>query len=81
MVPIDYNHDSHLDFAASDAFGPVGTVSVVRGKRGGKLAKPITFDVGDQPYGIAQGNLNGDRKVDLVVPNSQDETVSVLLGH
>src|ERR1019366_4461700 len=36
---------------------------------------------GNNPDGLAAGDLNGDGKVDLVAANSTDGTVSVLLGN
>src|SRR5205823_2296135 len=39
------------------------------------------YAVGAGPASVAVGDLNGDGKVDLVVANSQEGTVSVLLGN
>src|SRR5205814_7011230 len=39
------------------------------------------YAVGVGPASVAVGDLNGDGKVDLVVANSQEGTVSVLLGN
>ncbi len=36
--------------------------------------------MGNSPTGLAAGDLNGDGNVDLVVSNSGDNTISVLLG-
>jgi len=38
------------------------------------------FPAGAAPVSVATGDLNGDGKLDLVVTNSADNTVSVLLG-
>jgi len=38
------------------------------------------FATGANPHGIASGDLNGDGKVDLVVPNINSQNVSVLLN-
>jgi hypothetical protein len=40
-----------------------------------------TFPVGVSPHGEAVGDFNGDGKADLVVVNSQGNTMSVLLGN
>jgi hypothetical protein len=38
------------------------------------------FPAGAAPVSVATGDLNGDGKLDLVVTNSTDNTVSILLG-
>jgi hypothetical protein len=42
--------------------------------RGGFTAAPGSpFDVGNQPFGIAVGDFNGDRKLDLAVANTRQQ--------
>ncbi|MDP7264066.1 MAG: VCBS repeat-containing protein, partial [Candidatus Thermoplasmatota archaeon] len=36
------------------------------------------YSVGDQPYSVFLGDVNGDNKLDIVTANSLDDTVSVL---
>ncbi len=38
------------------------------------------FDTGSQPHSVAEGDFNGDGKVDLAIANSNSQTVSILLG-
>jgi hypothetical protein len=42
---------------------------------------PVNYPVGTAPLGITSADLNGDGIPDLVVANSGDTTVSVLLGN
>ena len=44
-------------------------------------ADPPTTDVGNNPFGIAVGDFNRDKKLDLAVPNLGSATVSILLGN
>src|SRR5262249_39531317 len=44
------------------------------------FAPQETFAVGDQPFAVAVGDVNGDGKPDLAVANYLDGTVSVLLN-
>ena len=41
----------------------------------------VTYQVGTAPQAVAFGDFNGDGNVDLVVSNSGDGSVSVLLGN
>jgi hypothetical protein len=47
---------------------------------GVSFSTPASYPVGLVPFAIATGDLNGDGKPDLVVPNQSSNTVSVLLG-
>ncbi len=48
---------------------------------GVNFSPPVSYPVGQVPFAIASGDLNGDGKPDLVVPNQSSNTVSVLLGN
>ena len=54
----------------------------VRAQSGGALfSDPVTYDVGNGAAGIALGDFNGDKILDLAIPNSDDNGVSILLGN
>ena len=43
-------------------------------------SNPSSFDVGIYPRAIAVADLNADSRLDVVVANSRDETLTILLG-
>jgi hypothetical protein len=57
------------------------TISILPGNGNGTFntAGTLTFSTGNQPIGMAVGDFNLDGRADLVVSNSEDNTVSVLL--
>jgi hypothetical protein len=60
------------------------TVSVLRNKSTsgsittGSFASKVDYTTGDVPYSVALGDIDGDSKLDLVVANEENNTVSVL---
>jgi hypothetical protein len=78
----DVNGDGIPDLVVVNGAGANGgnTVSVLLGKGDGTFQSPLTFAVGSDPVAVAVADLDGDRKLDLVVANA-DDTVSVLLGN
>jgi hypothetical protein len=57
------------------------TVSIVPGNGDGTFnpAGTVTFATGDEPIALATGDFNLDGRPDVIVSNSEDNTVSVLL--
>ena len=57
------------------------TVSILPGNGDGTFneAKVQTFPTGEEPIGMVVGDFNLDGRPDLVVSNSEDNTVSILL--
>ncbi|CAF4630636.1 unnamed protein product, partial [Rotaria socialis] len=41
----------------------------------------MTFSTGLSPWSVAVGDFNNDTRLDIVVANSDDNSVSVLLGY
>jgi len=76
----DVDGDRRLDILTSNAND--GSVTVLRGDGKGRFeALPGSpFRVGRSPYPLALADLDGDRRLDLITPDINDGTLSVLLG-
>ncbi len=79
----DLNGDGKPDVAVTN-FGD-NTVSVllnttVAGAPTATFAAKVDFSTGPNPFNLSIGDLNGDGRADLVVPNQSGTTVSVLLN-
>jgi hypothetical protein len=58
----------------------VYTVAVLLNKGGSRFRALREYRIGDDPEAIAIGDVNGDRKLDLVTANDYSNTISVLLN-
>ncbi len=78
----DLNGDGYPDLvtANTNVNGPTGTVSVLLNNKNGTFADAATYTVGNQPYQVAIGDINGDGYPDLAVTNYGANTVSILIG-
>ncbi|HET7369841.1 MAG TPA: VCBS repeat-containing protein, partial [Gammaproteobacteria bacterium] len=89
LAVADINGDGRMDIVTANA--DAGTVSVLLNTTEPDTAADIDaansltfaredFDAGLQPLTVDAADFNGDGRPDLVVPNRDDDTVSVLLN-
>jgi hypothetical protein len=76
----DFRGTGNLDIAVTNAGD--STVSLLRnaGNGSGAFLTEVSFPVGNEPWGAAAGDLNGDGLPDLVTANYGANTASVLLA-
>ena len=76
----DVNHDGNPDVLVTNA--DAGTVSVLLGDGNGQFreAPGSPFAAGPQPNDLAIADMNGDGHPDLIIPNHQAPTITILLG-
>jgi hypothetical protein len=76
----DVNRDGNPDILATNADS--GSVSVFLGDGSGHFhpAPGSPFACGHEPNDIGIADMNGDGNLDLVIPNHQAPTITVLLG-
>jgi hypothetical protein len=79
----DLNNDGKVDLAVTNL--NANNVAVLRGNGDGTFQARVTYPVTNGaihgPAAMTSGDFNGDNKVDLVVTNQQNNTVSILLGN
>jgi hypothetical protein len=77
----DMNGDRHLDVLSTNADGNSVSVLLGDGKASFAPAKGSPFRAAEHPYdALAIADMNGDAKLDVVVPNMTIHRVSVLAG-
>jgi ATP:corrinoid adenosyltransferase len=76
----DLDGDGDLDVATTDDEVHVVAVLLGNGKGGFEPAPRSPFAVGRQPYPLALGDINGDARLDVVTPNVESGSLSILLG-
>jgi hypothetical protein len=76
----DVNHDGNPDILVTNADG--GTVSVLLGdgEGGFRAAAGSPIAAGHEPNDIAVADMDGDGNPDMVIPNHQAPTITILLG-
>jgi hypothetical protein len=74
----DINDDGETDLIVTNAASD--SVSVLLGRGDGGFVRGPDVGVGDDPAGIAVGDFNLDRAIDVAAVNRLDDSVSILLN-
>jgi uncharacterized repeat protein (TIGR01451 family) len=81
----DFNRDHKLDLiviSPGDATtGTPGVANILLGAGDGTFQPPVQIKAGQSPLSMAVGDLNGDTKLDLIIGDRSDASLSVLLGN
>jgi N-acetylneuraminic acid mutarotase len=70
-----------VTFTDSSMGQTLGTVTLGAATIARSFQAAATYKAGDVPTGIAFGDFNGDGKLDLVITNNADASVSILLNN
>src|SRR5687768_16656365 len=81
LAPGDFNEDGRLDIAIANH--ETDYLTLLLGDGRGALAPPLHLPVASRPHphGVAAGDFNGDRHLDLAVESWQQDAVLVLHGN
>jgi VCBS repeat protein/List-Bact-rpt repeat protein/FG-GAP repeat protein len=77
----DLNGDGKLDLVVVNSIGDSISIFLGDGLGGFAEAAGSPFGTGQSPAALALGDVNRDGKLDVIVVNSSDDTVSVFLGN
>jgi hypothetical protein len=79
----DFNQDGNLDVATTQPYPSYNSngVSVLLGNGDGTFQSPQEYSGMEEPFAIASGDFNDDKKLDLAVSDYLLDTVVVLQGN
>ena len=77
----DFNLDGKPDLAVTNLFSDNVTILLGNGTGGFTQPAGSPVSVGSGPFSLTVGDFNRDGKVDLAVPNENDNNVTILLGN
>jgi len=82
LAAVDLDDDGRVDLAVACREGGGVHVLMNAGWDAGGVyfASPVFYDCGDQPWGIAAADLDGDGAIDLAVTDAAGGDVAVLMG-
>jgi FG-GAP-like repeat len=79
----DFNHDGNLDVATTQSFPNFNStgLSILLGNGDSTFQSPQSYSGMEEPFGIAVGDFNGDKRLDLAVTDSVFDTVDTFQGN
>lgn len=77
---MDLDKDSRPDLVFSSRAAAPGIVHVFRYIGSGKFESKLQLTTSPNPWGLAIGDLNGDKKEEIVVVGSSGSKVDVLMS-
>lgn len=80
IASADLNSDGHLDLVVVNGSSDDATILLGDGQSGFASAPASPVAVGNFPWGVEIGLIDGDANLDLAVTNSSDDNVQILLG-
>jgi len=81
IVKGDFNNDGNVDLAILNVVSNNVTVLLGNGAGGFTYASGSPFGTGSRPVSMSLGDCNRDGKLDLVVANASDHSITLLLGN
>ncbi|HVO62766.1 MAG TPA: FG-GAP-like repeat-containing protein [Terriglobales bacterium] len=78
IIVADFNHDGAPDVAVA---GYPNALYLLLNDKTGQFQAPIVYALNDDAWALAAGDINGDGKLDIVLPHFAANTFSVLLGN
>jgi hypothetical protein len=85
IATADFNGDGNCDLIVvrwgDPTVGDNGGATIFLGKGDGTFSKGQVLAAGRNPFGVTLGDVNADHKLDLIFPNSTDDSVTVSLGN
>lgn len=76
VILADFDRNGTLDVATAD----ISTVTILLGNGDASFMMAQTYDAEFEPFIVATSDLNGDDFPDIIVGNSNDDSISVLIN-